>query len=250
MVALPDLTSDLGELVGVEDGPRFCTSWSINFQGLNFPHRFNPSHDRCAGSNSRSASFLSSILAFTDTQQNFHLLVERCCGETILHHENFSLKSNSDERMCIFVVLRPSSTSTSFGSSQISWLHSSSVFANLVQHYDVPASSLRQRNCRPSAPATQRSRRTRNKLFGFKRFNPIQTQTFHRCLKRTRSYLVCTLGVKARLFVQSLRYFRCSRTRKANAYMLLRQTGNRGSLYSRRLTDRFGSCFETVPLSD
>jgi pre-mRNA-splicing helicase BRR2 len=129
--------------------------------------------------------------------QLFHIFVEDVNCETILHHEYFSLRSTSkeDEHALVFSVpiLEPLPPAYFVRVISDRWLHSESVlpisFSNMIlpAKFPAPTELLDLQPLLPSAigePALA-------KLFKYKEFNPIQTQTFHELFKTGRNCLVC-----------------------------------------------------------
>ena len=129
--------------------------------------------------------------------QLFHVTVEDVNGETILHHEGFNVKSRSaeEEHALVFTVpiLEPLPPAYFIRVLSDRWLHSESVlpvsFNSMVlpAKFPPPTELLDLQPLLPSAlgePALTR-------IFPFKEFNPIQTQTFHELFKTSKNCLVC-----------------------------------------------------------
>jgi pre-mRNA-splicing helicase BRR2 len=129
--------------------------------------------------------------------QLFHVIVEDVNCETILYHEYFSLKSTGqdEEHALVFTVpiLEPLSPAYFVRIISDRWLHSEAVlpisFDKMIlpAKFPPPTELLDLQPLLPSAigePAL-------SKLFRYKEFNPIQTQTFHELFKTGKSCLVC-----------------------------------------------------------
>lgn len=195
----PDLTaSDLGELVGVPKMGRVLHK---------LVHQFPRIDISAAQIQPITRSLLRIDLSLTSAfkfdvnihgyVQLFHVIVEDVNCETILHHEYFSLKSSSqeDDHAMVFSVpiLEPLSPAYFVRVISDRWLHSESVlpisFSKMIlpAKFPAPTELLDLQPLLPSAigePAL-------SKLFRYKEFNPIQTQTFHELFKTGRSCLVC-----------------------------------------------------------
>lgn len=195
----PDLTaSDLGELVGVPKMGRVLHK---------LVHQFPRIEISAAQIQPITRSLLRIDLTFTPAftfdvnvhgyVQLFHVIVEDVNCETILHHEFFSLKSSSqdEEHAMVFSVpiLEPLSPAYFVRVISDRWLHSESVlpisFNKMIlpAKFPAPTELLDLQPLLPSAigePAL-------SKLFRYKEFNPIQTQTFHELFKSGKNCLVC-----------------------------------------------------------
>jgi pre-mRNA-splicing helicase BRR2 len=195
----PDLnSSDLGELVGVPKMGRVLHKLVHQFPRLELsPAQIQP----ITRSLLRVEIVLVPAFQFDVNVhgyvQLFHVFVEDVNGETILHHEVFSLKSRSEdeEHSLVFSVpiLEPLPPAYFVRVISDRWLHSESVlpisFSNMIlpAKFPSPTELLDLQPLLPSAigePALA-------KLFGYKEFNPIQTQTFHELFKTDRNCLVC-----------------------------------------------------------
>lgn len=128
--------------------------------------------------------------------QLFHVLVEEVNGETILHHEMFSLKArDSEEHVLTFsvAILDPLPPAYFIRVVSDRWLHSVGVqpislsTMILPAKFPPPTELLDLQPLLPSAlgePAF-------TKMFSHKEFNPVQTQTFHELFKTNKNSLVC-----------------------------------------------------------
>jgi pre-mRNA-splicing helicase BRR2 len=195
----PDLTSsDLGELVGVPKMGRVLHK---------LVHQFPRLEISAAQIQPITRSMLRIDLALVpafqfDTNihgfvQLFHVFVEDVNCETILHHEFFSLKStrSEEEHALVFSVpiLDPLPPAYFVRVVSDRWLHSESVmpisFRSMIlpAKFPPPTELLDLQPLLPSAigePALA-------KLFQYRDFNPIQTQTFHELFKSDRNCLIC-----------------------------------------------------------
>jgi pre-mRNA-splicing helicase BRR2 len=193
-----DLTpADIGELVGVPKMGRVLHKLVHQFPRLELSAQIQPI------TRSLLRVELTLVPAFQfdinvhGYVQLFHVLVEDVNGETILHHETFSLKSNSgdDEHVLVFSVpiLEPLPPVYFIRVLSDRWLHSSAVlpisFSSMIlpAKFPPPTELLDLQPLLPSAlvePALVR-------VFPFKEFNPIQTQTFHELFKTSKNCLIC-----------------------------------------------------------
>ena len=193
-----DLTAaDLGELVGVPKMGRVLHKLVHQFPRLELSAQIQPitrSMLRVELTLVPAFQFDVSVHGYV---QLFHLIVEDVNGEVILHHEMFSLKSKSDEEEHVLVfsvpILDPLPPAYFIRVVSDRWLHSMSVlpisFNTMIlpAKFPPPTELLDLQPLLPNAlgePALA-------KLFGYKEFNPIQTQTFHELFKTDRSCLVC-----------------------------------------------------------
>jgi len=193
-----DLTpSDLGELVGVPKMGRVLHKLVNQFPRLDLSAHIQP----ITRSMLRVELTLVSAFQFDVNVhgyvQLFHILIEDVNGENVLHHEVFSLKmrSSEEENVLVFTVpiLEPLPPSYFIRVISDRWLHSESVlpisFRNTIlpAKFPPPTELLDLQPLPPSVvgePALA-------KLFTFKAFNPIQTQTFHELFKTDRNCIVC-----------------------------------------------------------
>ena len=191
-------SSDLGELVGVPKMGRVLHKLVNQFPRLDlYAAQIQPI------TRSLLRVELSLVPAFKfdinvhGYVQLFHVFVEDVNSETILHHEVFSLKSSSgdEEHSLVFSVpiLEPLPPVYFVRVISDRWLHSESVlpisFNNMIlpAKFPPPTELLDLQPLLPNAigePALA-------KVFGYKEFNPIQTQTFHELFKTDRNCLVC-----------------------------------------------------------
>jgi len=129
--------------------------------------------------------------------QLFHVCVEDVNGDNILHHELFSLKGSSadDEHNIVFTVpvLDPLPPLYFIRVISDRWLHSETIlpisFDQMIlpPKFPPPTELLDLQPLTPGALGEQ----VFMKLYKFKEFNPIQTQTFHELFKTDRNVLVC-----------------------------------------------------------
>ena len=189
--------SDIGELVGVPKMGRVLHKLIHQFPRLEVSVQVQPitrSMLRVELTLIPAFQFDVSVHGFV---QLFHVLVEDVNGETILYHEGFILKSSSgeDEHVLTFSVpiLDPLPPAYFVRLLSDRWLHSESVipisFGSMIlpAKFPPPTELLDLQPLLPSAlgePALAR-------IFPFKEFNPIQTQTFHELFKTNKNCLVC-----------------------------------------------------------
>jgi pre-mRNA-splicing helicase BRR2 len=195
----PDLTaSDLGELVGVPKMGRVLYKLVHQFPRVEITgaqiQPITRSLLRIDLNLTPGFKFDVNIHGFV---QIFHVIVEDVNCETILHHEYLSLKSSSqdEDQSLVFSVpiLEPLPPAYFVRVISDKWLHSESVlpisFDKMIlpAKFPPPTELLDMQPLLPSAigePAL-------SKLFSYKEFNPIQTQTFHELFKTDRNCLVC-----------------------------------------------------------
>lgn len=193
-----DLTpSDLGELVGVAKMGRVLHKLVHQFPRLELSAQIQPI------SRSMLRVELAVVPAFQfDVEihgysQLFHIFVEDVNGETILHHETLSVKSrdSDEEQVQVFsvAILEPLPPAYFIRVISDRWLHSASVlpisFNTMIlpAKFPPPTELLDLQPLLPSALGEP----SLAKIFRFKEFNPIQTQTFHELFKTGRNCLVC-----------------------------------------------------------
>ena len=193
-----DLTpSDLGELVGVPKMGRVLHKLVHQLPKLDIAAQLQPI------TRSMLRVVLTLVPAFefdVDVHgyvQLFHVIVEDVNGETILHHEVFSLRSNSveAEHELVFTVpiLEPLPPAYFIRVIADRWLHSESVLPISFNNTILPAKfppPTELLDLQP-LPPTVLAEPALIKLFPFKEFNPIQTQSFHELFKTDRNALVC-----------------------------------------------------------
>ena len=195
----PDLTSsDLGELVGVPKMGRVLHKLVHQFPRLELSAaQIQPITRSLLRIDLTLVPAFQFDVNIHGYVQLFHVFVEDVNCETILHHEYFSLKStsNDDEHNMVFSVpiLEPLPPAYFVRVVSDRWLHSESVlpisFSNMIlpAKFPPPTELLDLQPLLPNAigePALA-------KLFKYKEFNPIQTQTFHELFKTGRNCLVC-----------------------------------------------------------
>ena len=193
-----DLTpSDLGELVGVPKMGRVLHKLVHQFPRLELSAHIQP----ITRSMLRVELTLISAFEFDVNihgyVQLFHVIVEDVNGENILHHEIFSLKSKSgdDEHSLVFTVpvMEPLPPVYFIRVIADRWLHAEAVLPISFNKTILPAKfppptellDLHQ------LPTSAIGEAALSKLFPFKEFNPIQTQTFHELFKTDHNVLVC-----------------------------------------------------------
>jgi len=194
-----DLTpSDLGELVGVPKMGRTLHK---------LVHRF-PKLDLAAHVQPITRSMLRVELTITpDFQYDidvhgyvllFHIIVEDTNGESILHHEMFSLKSSqsAEEHALLFSIpiLDPLPPSYFIRIISDRWMHSEAVlpisFRNMIlpSRFPPPTELL---DLQPLPLETLGEKVFVDLYKHCKEFNPIQTQTHSELFKTDRNVLVC-----------------------------------------------------------
>lgn len=193
-----DLTpSDLGELVGVPKMGRVLHKLVQQFPRLEISANIQP----ITRSMIRVELILVPAFQFDVSVhgyvQLFHVIVEDVNGETILHYETCSLKSKGieHEQTLVFTVpvLEPLPPAYFIRVISDRWLHSEATlpisFAQTIlpAKFPPPTELLDLQPLPPSALGET----TLAKLFHFKEFNPIQTQTFHELFKTDRNCLIC-----------------------------------------------------------
>ena len=192
-----DLTpSDLGELVGVPKMGRVLHKLVHQFPRLELSAQVQPitrSMLRVELTLIPSFQFDVNVHGYV---QLFHVIVEDVNCEHILHHEIFSLQSKGDEEEHVLVfsvpILEPLPPAYFVRVISDRWLHSESVlpvsFNNMIlpAKFPPPTELLDLQPLLPRALGDE----TLSKLFSFKEFNPIQTQTFHELFKTDRNCLV------------------------------------------------------------
>lgn len=194
-----DLTpSDLGELVGVPKMGRILHKLVQQFPRLELSAQVQPitrSLVRIELSLMPSFQFNVDVHGF---QQLFHVIVEDVNGEAILHYETFPLRSRgaSEEHVLVFSVpiLDPLPPAYFIRVISDRWMHSTATlpvsFNNMIlpSKFPPPTELLDLQPLLPSALGEE----TLAKLFPFKEFNLIQTQTFHELFKTGKNCLVCS----------------------------------------------------------
>jgi pre-mRNA-splicing helicase BRR2 len=193
-----DLTpSDLGELVGVAKMGRVLHKLVHQFPRLEISAQIQPitrSMIRVELTLVPAFQFDIEVHGFS---QLFHVLVEDVNGETILHHETFLLKNRDSQQEHVLTfsvpILEPLPPAYFIRVVSDRWLHSVSVlpvsFSAMIlpAKFPPPTELLDLQPLLPNAlgePAL-------SKIFPFKEFNPVQTQTFHELFKTNRNCLVC-----------------------------------------------------------
>lgn len=128
--------------------------------------------------------------------QLFHIIIEDVNGDSILHHELFSLRlRDTDEQVvvCSVPILDPLPPVYFVRVISDRWLHSSSSLPIVLSSMILPAKfppPTELLDLQPLLPSAL-GEPTLAKIFRFKEFNPIQTQTFHDLFKTSRNCLVC-----------------------------------------------------------
>jgi len=193
-----DLTpSDLGELVGVPKMGRTLHKLVHQFPRLDLSIHVQPvtrSMLRVELGLVPDFEFDINIHGYV---QLFHVIVEDVNGANVLHHEIFSLsKSTSEEEHTLLFtvpILDPLPPLYFVRVISDRWMHAESSvpisFGSMIlpPKFPPPTELL---DLQPLPPAAL-GESALAKLYGFKEFNPIQTQTFHELFKTNRNALVC-----------------------------------------------------------
>ena len=190
-------TSDLGELVGVPKMGEILHKLVQKFPRLDISAVIQP----ITRSMLRIELILVSAFEFDidihGYSQLFHVFVEDVNGENLLYHQTFTLKRNSDEEEHVLVitvpVMDPLPPAYFIRVLSDRWLHSEASLPILFNHTILPAKfppPTELLDLQP-LPVTSLGETAFVKLFPFKEFNPIQTQTFHELFKTSRNVLVC-----------------------------------------------------------
>jgi len=193
-----DLTPpDIGELVGVPKMGRVLHKLVHQFPRLELSAQVQPitrSMLRVELAFIPSFQFDVSVHGYV---QLFHVVVEDVNCEAILHHEIFSLKSKGGEEEHVLVfsvpILEPLPPAYFVRVISDRWIHSESILPLSFSNMILPAKFSPPTELLDLQPLLPRSLGddTLSKLFPFKEFNPIQTQTFHELFKTDRNCLVC-----------------------------------------------------------
>lgn len=193
-----DLTpSDLGELVGVPKMGRILHKLVHEFPKLDLSVHIQP----ITRSMLRVELGLIPDFQFDINMHGysllFHIIVEDVNGSSILHHEIFSLhyKNAEEEHSVCFTVPVLDPLPPLYFVRVISdrWLRSETSlpisFNNMIlpAKFPPPTELLDLQPLSPSALGES----ALSRLYDFKEFNPIQTQTFHELFKSDRNVLVC-----------------------------------------------------------
>ena len=193
-----DLTpSDLGELVGVPKMGRTLHKLVHQFPKLDLSVHVQPitrSMLRVELSLTPDFEFDVNIHGYS---QLFHVIIEDVNGANILHHEMFSLTRGhaEEEHSILFTVPVLDPLPPLYFVRVISdrWMHAESTlpisFSSMIMppKFPPPTELL---DLQPLPPAVL-GEQTLAKLYGFKEFNPIQSQTFHELFKTNRNTLLC-----------------------------------------------------------
>jgi len=193
-----DLTpSDLGELVGVPKMGRVLHKLVHEFPRLELSAQIQPITRSLLRVELTLVPAFHFDINIHGYVQLFHVLVEDVNGESILHHETFSLKNknHTEEQLLVFTVpiLEPLQPAYFIRVISDKWLHSVSVipisFSKMIlpAKFPPPTELLDLQPLLPSALGEQ----VLSKMFTYKEFNPIQTQTFHELFKTDRNCLIC-----------------------------------------------------------
>ena len=206
-----DLTpSDLGELVGVPKMGRTLHKLVHQFPKLDLSVHVQPitrSMLRIELNIIPDFEFDVNVHGFV---QLFHVIVEDVNGENILHHELFSLtrRNAEEENSLLFTVpvLDPLPPLYFIRVISDRWLQAESSIAVsfdsmiLPQKFPPPTELL---DLQPLPPAAL-GENALVKLYNFKDFNPIQTQTFHEIFKTNRNSLICAPSGSGKLVCAEL----------------------------------------------
>lgn len=188
--------SDLGELVGVAKMGRVLHKLVHQFPLVDLTAQIQPitrSMLRVELTILPSFEFDVEVHGYS---QLFHIFVEDVNGESILHHETLSVRSKDQgEQVVVFSVsiLEPLPPAYFIRVLSDRWLHSASVLPISFNTLILPAKFppvTELLDLQPLLPSAL-GESSLSKIFPFKEFNPIQTQTFHELFKSKRNCLVC-----------------------------------------------------------
>jgi pre-mRNA-splicing helicase BRR2 len=193
-----DLTqSDLGELVGVPKMGRTLHKLVHQFPKLDLSIQVQPITRSMLRVELTIIPDFEFDISVHDYVQLFHVLVEDVNSTNLLHHEVFSLnKSTSEEEHTLLFtvpVLDPLPPLYFVRVISDRWLHAESTvpisFSQMIlpPKFSPPTELLDLQPLPPTALGEQ----TLAKLYEFKEFNPVQTQTFHELFKTDRNTLIC-----------------------------------------------------------
>ncbi len=193
-----DLTpSDLGELVGVPKMGRTLHKLVHQFPKLDLSVQVQPITRSMLRIELNILPDFEFDINVHGYSQLFHIIVEDVNGENVLHHEMFSLtRGNSDEEHSLLFtvpVLDPLPPLYFIRVISDRWLQGEASipvsFDSMIlpQKFPPPTELL---DLQPLPPAAL-GESALAQLYGFKEFNPIQTQTFHELFKTSRNTLIC-----------------------------------------------------------
>jgi len=193
-----DLTpSDLGELVGIPKMGRILHKLVHEFPKLDLSVHIQP----ITRSMIRVELGLIPDFQFDINMHGysllFHVLVEDVNGSSILHHEMFSLScKNAEEEHSLYFTVPVLDPLPPFYFVRVisdRWLRSESSLPISFQNMILPAKfppPTELLDLQPLSPSAL-GESALSRLYEFKEFNPIQTQTFHELFKSDRNVLVC-----------------------------------------------------------
>lgn len=193
-----DLTpSDLGELIGVPKMGRTLHKLVHQFPKVDLSIQVQPITRSMLRVELVVVPDFEFDISIHGYSQLFHVFVEDVNGSIILHHEVFTInKSNAEEEHSLLFtvpVLDPMPPLYFARVVSDRWMHAESSlpisFASMIlpPKFPPPTELL---DLQPLPPAAL-GENALAKLYGFKEFNPIQTQTFHELFKTNRNTLVC-----------------------------------------------------------
>lgn len=189
--------SDLGELVGVPKMGKILHELVHKFPRLDVSAVIQPITRSMLRIELTLVSAFEFDIDLHGYSQLFHVLVEDVNGENILYHQTFTLKRSSDEEEHLLLITVPimDPLPPAYFIRVISdrWLHSEAALPISFNNTILPAKfppPTELLDLQP-LPVTTLNESAFVKLFNFKEFNPIQTQTFHEIFKTSRNVLVC-----------------------------------------------------------
>jgi pre-mRNA-splicing helicase BRR2 len=189
--------SDLGELVGVPKMGRTLHKLVHQFPKLELSAHIQPITRSTLRVELNLVPDFEFDINVHGYVQLFHIIVEDVNGESILHHEMFLLKNTGaeDEHTVIFTVniLDPLPPSYFIRVISDRWLHSEAVLPISFNKMILPAKfypPTELLDLQP-LPISVLGETALVKLYKFKEFNPIQTQTFHHLFKTDKNCLLC-----------------------------------------------------------
>jgi len=222
-----DLTpSDLGELVGVPKMGIILHELVHKFPKLDVSAVLQPITRSMLRIELTLISAFQFDIGVHDYSQLFHVLVEDVNGETILYHQNFSIQNRNkdDEHVLLLTVPVVDPLPPAYFIRILSdrWLHSESTLPISFQHTILPAKfppPTELLDLQPLPVATSLQEPAFTKLFPFREFNPIQTQSFHELYKTDRNVLVCAPSGSGKLALASLAILRDIQTNPKGKYV-------------------------------
>jgi pre-mRNA-splicing helicase BRR2 len=193
-----DLSSnDLGELVGVPKMGKILHELVHKFPRLDVSAVIQPITRSLLRVELTLISAFEFDIDVHGYSQLFHIMLEDVNGENILYYQSFTLKRSAqeDEHVIMMTVPIMDPLPPAYFIRVISdrWLHSESMLpisfnkTILPSKFPPPTELL---DLQP-LPVSTLGEAVFVKLFPFKEFNPIQTQSFHEIFKTSRNAIIC-----------------------------------------------------------